>query len=185
MTCSPSGSPLCTIPAEVLEHIAYELTCLTPLGPPAALIPLLLTCKAVNNQLSGNSILYARIFKFKFDDGAVKRRAFVPCPGQYLDQLVLYCTQLQKLRAPVQADDCDELLFGVYLMMLENDGRNAAQLIHAGLKSYLDMFLHTQMWSNTASSHGWPRDNVANACALWLLWMTSTRGPHSMFNSSN
>ncbi|KAJ6544648.1 hypothetical protein DFH09DRAFT_990484 [Mycena vulgaris] len=167
-------SPLCAVPPEILEHIAYELTCLAPLGPPAALVPLLLTCKAVNSRLSGNAPLYSRIFKFKFDSGAVRRRAFDPTPNQCSDQLVLYCTQLHRLRGPVSADDCDEVLFGAYLMMLENDGRNAAQLEHAGLDSYLDIFVRTRMWDSRGSSHGWPVDSVASACALWLIWMTTT-----------
>ncbi|KAJ7728590.1 hypothetical protein DFH07DRAFT_998824 [Mycena maculata] len=168
-----SASPLCTVPAEILEQIAYELTCLTPLGPPAALVPLLLTCKTVHGQLAGNATLFARIFRFKFDASAVRRRAFDPTPAQYFDQLVLYCTQLQKLRGPVLAD-CDDVLFSAYLMMLENDGRNAAQLTHAGLDSYLDVFVRTRMWDKRYSSHGWPTDNVASACGLWLMWMTTT-----------
>ncbi|KAJ7170955.1 hypothetical protein C8R46DRAFT_1087260 [Mycena filopes] len=166
--------PLYAIPSEILENIAYELTCLTPLGPPAALIPLLLTCKALNNKLSGNTVLYTRIFKYKFDSSAVRRRAFNPTPNQYFDQLVHYCTQLAKLRMQVRADDCDDVLFSAFLMMLENDGRNAAQLEHAGLESYLDVFVRTRMWDNRSSSHGWPADNTASACALWLVWMTTT-----------
>ncbi|KAF7364618.1 hypothetical protein MVEN_00331000 [Mycena venus] len=140
-----------TIPAEVLEHIAYEVTCLQPLGPPSGLIPLLLTCKTVNKRLSGTSALYARIFRFKFDSGAVRRRAFNPTPAQYFDQLVL-----------------------AYLMMLENDGRNAAQLSRAGLDSYLSIFVRTRLWDDRDKSHGWPTDNTASACALWLVWMTTT-----------
>ncbi|KAF8215228.1 hypothetical protein K438DRAFT_1800921 [Mycena galopus ATCC 62051] len=166
-----SVSPLVSIPAEVLEHIAYQVTCLHPLGPPAGLVPLLLACKTVHNRLSSNTALYARIFRFKFDSGAVRRRAFKPTPAQYHDQLVLYCTQLQRLRGPVWCD-CDEVLFCAYLMMLENDGRNAAQLAHAGLDSYLDIFVRTRLWDDR--SHGWPSDNTENACALWLVWMTTT-----------
>ncbi|KAJ7133407.1 hypothetical protein C8R44DRAFT_899892 [Mycena epipterygia] len=169
-----NSSPLCAIPPEILEHIAYELTCLTPLGPPSALVPLLLTCRTVNGQLSANAALYSRIFRFKFDSGAVKRRSFHPTPNHYFDQLVLYCTQLQKLRELVRADDCDEVLFGAYLMMLENDGRNAAQLEHAGLDYYLENFVCTRMWDSRQLADGWPSDNVASACALWLMWMTTT-----------
>lgn len=168
-------STLCAIPPEILENIVYELTCLDPLGPPSALLPLLLTCKTVKNRLAGNATLFARIFRFKFDSSAVRRRAFNPTPAQYFDELVLYCTQLQKLRAPV-VDDYDEVLFGAYLMMLENDGRNAAQLAHAGLDSYLDSFVRTRLWDDRYNSHGWPTDNTASACALWLVWMTTTEG---------
>ncbi|KAJ7621964.1 hypothetical protein DFH06DRAFT_1232337 [Mycena polygramma] len=168
-----SGSPLCVIPAEILEHIAYQLTCLDPLGPPSVLGPLLQTCKTVKGRLAGNATLYSRIFKYKFDSSAVRRRAFDPTPKQYYDQLRLYCTQLRKLRGQVQ-DDCDEVLFCAYLMMLENDGRNAAQLEHAGLDSYLDVFVRTRLWDDSHNSHGWPTDNTASACALWLVWMTTT-----------
>ncbi|KAJ7194231.1 hypothetical protein GGX14DRAFT_586818 [Mycena pura] len=167
-------SPLCAVPREVLERIAYELACLTPLGPPSALIPLLLTCKTVNARLSRNKALYSQIFRLKFDTSAVRRRAFEPTPSQYYDQLVLYCTQLQKLRGQVRADDCDDVLFAAFLMMLENDGRNAAQLEHAGLDSYLDIFVRSQLWNDRYTAHGWPTDNTANACALWLVWMTTT-----------
>ncbi|KAJ6487202.1 hypothetical protein C8R47DRAFT_1128044 [Mycena vitilis] len=168
-----NGSPLCVIPAEILEHIAYQLTCLDPLGPPAALGPLLQTCKTVKGRLAGNATLYSRIFKYKFDSSAVRRRAFDPTPKQYYDQLRLYCTQLRKLQGQVR-DDCDEVLFCAYLMMLENDGRNAAQLEHAGLDSYLDIFVRTRLWDDSHKSHGWPTDNTASACALWLVWMTTT-----------
>ncbi|KAK7055324.1 hypothetical protein R3P38DRAFT_3253402 [Favolaschia claudopus] len=166
-------SPLLTIPPEVLEYIAFQLTCLQPLGPPSALLPLLLTCKAVNKRLDGNSALYARIFRFKFDSSAVRRRAFVPKPAQYHDQLILYCKLLQNLRAPV-CNDCDEVLFGAYLMMLENDGRNAAQLTFAGLDSYLDIYVRTRLWDGRQQAQGWPLDDAACACALWLVWMTTT-----------
>jgi hypothetical protein len=168
-------SPLASTPTEVLEHIAYEVTCLQPLGPPSGLVPLLLTCKAVNDGLFGNHTLYARIFRFKFDSSAVRRRTCDPTPAQYHDQLVLYCTQLRKLRGPVR-DDCDEVLFCAYLMMLENDGRNAAQLARAGLDSYLAIFIRTRLLDDRHKSNGWPSDNMASSCALWLVWMTTTEG---------
>ncbi|KAJ7153509.1 hypothetical protein C8R43DRAFT_1106735 [Mycena crocata] len=167
-------SRLLSLPPEILEQIAYELVCLTPLGPPAALVPLLLTCKSVYNLLFDNAPFYSRIFRFKFDASAVARRAFHPTPRQYFDQLVMYCTQLQKLRGQVWDGSCADVLFCAYLMMLENDGRNAAQLAHAGLDSYLDIFVRTRMWDDSKSANGWPTDSTENACALWLMWMTTT-----------
>ncbi|CAK5279105.1 unnamed protein product [Mycena citricolor] len=169
------SSRLCSVPPEILEHIAYQLACSTFLGPPASLIPLLLTCKTVHKRLSQNSVLFARIFRFKFDSAAVRRRAFIPNPKQCHDQLVLYCSQLQKLRCQPREDEWDDVLFFTYLMMLENDGRNAAQLQHAGLDSYLDIFVRSRMWNDRGGAHGWPTENVASACALWLVWMTTTR----------
>ncbi|KAF7317076.1 hypothetical protein HMN09_00442200 [Mycena chlorophos] len=170
----PPPVHLCSLPLEILELVAFELTCLTPLGPPSALIPLFQTCKHLNRALSRNLLLYSQIFKFKFDTSAVLRRCPKPTPAQYYDQLVLYCMQLHKLRGQVLADECDDVLFSAYLMMLENDGRNAAQLQHAGLDSYLDNFVRNRMWNGRGSAQGWPTDNTANACALWLVWMTTT-----------
>nr|GAT50202.1 predicted protein [Mycena chlorophos] len=174
LTGSQTTIHLCSLPLEILELVAFELTCLTPLGPPSALIPLFQTCKHLNRALSRNLLLYSQIFKFKFDTSAVLRRCPKPTPAQYYDQLVLYCTQLHKLRGQVLADECDDVLFSAYLMMLENDGRNAAQLQHAGLDSYLDNFVRNRMWNGRGSAQGWPTDNTANACALWLVWMTTT-----------
>ncbi|KIJ33548.1 hypothetical protein M422DRAFT_35470 [Sphaerobolus stellatus SS14] len=79
---------LLTLIPDVLDEIAFTIACepCLPslntqtfpelLGPPAHLPALLQTCKYLNNALSmrTNPVLYARIFKHKFDFAAIARR---------------------------------------------------------------------------------------------------------------
>ncbi|KAJ7152786.1 hypothetical protein C8R46DRAFT_475686 [Mycena filopes] len=62
-------SPLLRLPPELLEHLALHLATLPPnLGPPAALLPLLTTCRALYTRLGGrfNVALWAKIGRLKF-----------------------------------------------------------------------------------------------------------------------
>src|SRR5258707_10629751 len=67
---------LCQLPSDVLDHIAYFLGSDPFLGPPAALVPLLLTNRGLNSRLSlrSNAHLYGRIFRLKYDTSAAQRR---------------------------------------------------------------------------------------------------------------
>ncbi|KAJ7216026.1 hypothetical protein GGX14DRAFT_607180 [Mycena pura] len=62
-------SPLIALPAELLELVAFHVATRRPnLGPPAALLPLLCTCRAVHARLgpAGNPALWASIARAKF-----------------------------------------------------------------------------------------------------------------------
>lgn len=171
-------SPLCQSPQDVLETIAFHLVCSDVEGS-TSLTPFLLTCRSVHQLLSKSTALYARIFKYKFDFGAASRRAFSPTGSQYYDQLVQYSVMLKVIRSgDIFNMDVDNVLFTAFIMMLENDGRNGAQLEHAGIYSFVDRFVRARLYEDRQSLNGWPADNAANACALWLLWKTTTRGAH-------
>ncbi|KAM6491264.1 hypothetical protein JOM56_013503 [Amanita muscaria] len=73
-------------------------------------------------------------------------------------------------------DDPSSVLFATYIMMLDNDGKNRAQLEWAGIDAYVDTFLRTRMYDpgERMANNGWPVDDAANACALWLMWMLTT-----------
>jgi hypothetical protein len=152
-------SRLCSLPLEIIDSIAFELTALTPLGPPSSLIPLLLTSHHLLSSLSSktNPALYVRIFKHKFDVSAVERRAFKPSHVQCIEQMMYYCRAMKVLRrgdvhacprrraAPgeevdpvhdpspddVSGDDNDahDAMTIAFMMMLEDDGRNSRQLV--------------------------------------------------------
>ncbi|KAJ7144719.1 hypothetical protein C8R43DRAFT_1013876 [Mycena crocata] len=72
-------SPLLTLPPELLALLALHLATRPPnLGPPAALLPLLLTCRFLYSQLGfpytrgrGNAALWARIGRAKFARGSI------------------------------------------------------------------------------------------------------------------
>ncbi len=59
--------------------------------------------------------------------------------------------------------------------MMENDGRNAAQLMEwAGLKLFVDRFVRTRLLDG--ATNGWPRENIINSLAVWLLYATTDEG---------
>ena len=61
------------------------------------------------------------------------------------------------------------------IVIIENHGKNKAQLEWAGLDEYLDKFL-TERRMHEDLSNGWPTESPQNACALWLMWMMTTEG---------
>ena len=181
MTAVEQTSILCRFPAEILQHIALEVVFLEPLGPPKALIPLLCTCKSVNNVLAFNKCydLFARIFKVKFDIGAVRRR-FGPKSVRSTNlamQLKTYCQNLQDIRqGDIYSPRIHEILRTAFFMATESDGKNAYQLACAGLDIFVDRFVRARLCEDVAQNHGWPAESSVNALALWLMWFTTTQG---------
>jgi hypothetical protein len=175
------ASPLCVIPAEVLENIALEVVLATPLGPPSPLIPILCTCKRINNILcfEKNRNLYARIFNCKFDTSATHRRlGSRSVPSRSLaDQLLSYTNALQDIRAgDIYSPHVNTTLWTAFLMMLENDGKNRAQLDWAGLDAFISRYIKNRLTEGRDQRRGWPVENEGNSLALWLTVMTTNEG---------
>lgn len=186
-----SRPALQTLPLEILDEIAFELVALEPLGPPSDILSLLVASSHFNQALSpsANPGLYARIFRHKFDYSAVERRAFTPTSNQYLDQLIHYCRALQILRSgnvfvqprPMGTDDDDErcafdALGTGFIMMMEDDGKNARQLQWAGADVFAERFLRRRLYEGRDENDGWPIESPHNSWALWLFWMLTTDG---------
>ena len=114
-----------------------------------------------------------------FDVGAVSRRLFNPRDSDLADELQRCCNLLKEIRRADIADTddsfVDDTLFSAYLLMLSNDGKNYAQLEHAGLDAYVNKFVKTRLWEGSEENQGWPLDNLINSTALWLMWMTLTK----------
>jgi hypothetical protein len=173
------GRPL---PLEVLENIAFELVASTPLGNPAQLLPLLSTNKAVNNALAMDSgtALYSRICRLKFDVGAVTRRAFTPLTRDLNGHLVQMCTMLKFFASgDIFHEDAPDQLLIAYVAMLENDGKNRAQLEHVGIVDFVDRFVRQRLHEGKEDNDGWPKEDEGRVYALWLMWFFSTRGERS------
>lgn len=168
---------LSRIPLEILEEIALQLVESQPLGPPSDIIDLSTTCSRIHDHLSNPSFL-ARIFKFKFDTTAIRRRSVVSINSSgYADQLKKYCHVLKVIRSnDFDSLDIEEALFSAFIMMLENDGKNQCQLDWAGLDAYLLRYLREKLYEDAEASNGWPAENPSNALALWLMWMNTTEG---------
>lgn len=199
--------PLCTLPHEIIDSIAFELSALSPLGPPSSLISFLLTCQHTRHCLSShtNPALYARIFKFKFGTSAVERRAFKPSHLQCVEQLKHHCRAMKVLRrgdvyacpprrdtagpaaaAAITADDvfgddndAGDAMFTAFMMMLEDDGRNYRQLVEwARADKFVELFVQKRLYEGRERNEGWPLESIENACAVWLMWMFTTEGKY-------
>ena len=169
---------LTTLPIELLSRIAYFAS--SSLGPPASVLALQLTCRAIHNALAVESpYLYDRIFRLKFDVKGPKRRLGdeITRASTLAQELKRRCSMMQRIRrriiaGPYVRDD----LWLAYLMLLESDGRNEHQLVTwAGLRDYVLLFLSRNLLSERDAS-GWPFESEVNALAVWLLWLSNDEG---------
>ncbi|TDL26797.1 hypothetical protein BD410DRAFT_799926 [Rickenella mellea] len=158
---------------ELMQHIAF-FAADTP-SPPSAVLAFALTCKTAASALLSSSYLFDRIFRLKFDLAAPLRR-FGPQIAQssvLAAELRRRCSALRRIR------DCEVYgpwvrhdLWTVYLMALENDGRNEVQLVgYARVARFVGVFLSQRMYEGAEGDGGWPLETEENALAVWLLWL--------------
>ncbi|KZT30073.1 hypothetical protein NEOLEDRAFT_1174412 [Neolentinus lepideus HHB14362 ss-1] len=168
-----------TLCGDVLTRIAYYVSTSTIAGPPVDLVSLLLTSKSINISISlpANWKLLADTFKAKFDVQAVHRRLparwFTDhCLGK---ELMKRCQMLQRMRRS-QIDSLEQLsndFWTAYLMMLEHDEHNRAQLVHWGrIHQYL---WHVILWSFRTRSFDWFSNSEIASLIVWLFWTTMDR----------
>ncbi|TFK36576.1 hypothetical protein BDQ12DRAFT_654308 [Crucibulum laeve] len=180
------------VPQEVLEQIAFFSATNRFLGPPVAVAPLLRTNKRIYESLSfeNNPHLYAKIFENKFDVKTALSRlgANQFTPITLAHELRRRCIYLKRIRARkdskktavVDSDESNidilqELLFYVYVMMLENEGKNMQQLRDwARMDGWLrDFWFGSNGASNAvAVTHWdmWPANDLKSSVAMWLFW---------------
>ena len=189
-----------TIPAEILEYVAFLVATERFLGPPAHLIPLLLTSRSIYNSISSitNPHLYSAIFEAKFDLRlAMKRMGTAVLTADVLTQelkrrtLVLkrVRTMVDALTSTASQEKRHEAILTCYLMMLEDQGKNRDQLEeYANLPAWL-----RQYWFHEDGSSGsvqrvntssWPAHKLDNALGMWLLWFFLKPGLSSLYNLS-
>lgn len=178
-------SPFCKLPLSILENICLEVAVINPLGPPVDLIPLLQTCKSIYRSLAWqfDRHLYARIFRAKFDTRAAIRRmgARAGYTSHLAKQLPIYSQCLKRIRkGDIHASTVHKDLWTCFLMMVESDGKNEAQLVEwAGLTTFIDRVVRERLWEGRDDHHGWPAESSFNALALWLMWFTTDDGAFS------
>ncbi|PBL04335.1 hypothetical protein ARMGADRAFT_50007 [Armillaria gallica] len=164
-----------TLPREIWEQCGYYAlaTELTFLGPPSGLTSLLLTCRWINDSLcfGNNTRLYARLFCFKFDIDAPRRRL----PPRWLTSQCLAAEFQKRIVTLKRIRYCDEYslqdLWTCYLMMSENDGRNERQLEWARVSEYLSRTVLLRIPSGPRGASLWCQDPEATSLIIWLFWM--------------
>ncbi|KAG6829275.1 hypothetical protein H0H92_005095 [Tricholoma furcatifolium] len=179
---------LTSLPFEIFNKIVYELTCLEPLGPPSIVIPLMQTCRRIHHLLSpdNNTSLYGEIYRFKFDTGAVSRRAFVPTPTQCTAQLRRTIAAMRVFRSqdvchrlrpdgPAHEFDLFEALQIAFVMLLDDDGRNSVQLLlWAQADVFVKNLIRLRLYEGSQHNDGWPVGETVIAHALWIMWLLTS-----------
>lgn len=179
-----SSPCLVSLAPELLQQIAFFAA--EPLGPPAALLSLLLTCRGLYEALSFHSspYLYDRIFRLKFDLVAPRRRlgADIAKSSILANELRKRCAVLQRIRrCNVFSRHVRDDLWLAYLMMLESDGRNEEQLTYwACIRKYVVTFMASRLKEGSDTNGGWPVENDVNSLIVWLLWLTNDAGKLSI-----
>lgn len=69
-----------------------------------------------------------------------------------------------------------EVFATIYIMLLEDDGRNWEQVLLAGLPTLLPTFMRERLLEGASDNHRWPLENELNTLAIALFWLISSRG---------
>jgi hypothetical protein len=192
------ASILDTIPAEILEQIAFRTVQDTRLGPPSNLIPLLLVNQRLTSILSFHTTphLYASIFAFKFDsDSAIRRLgANRTQSNHFAQELKRRFIVLQRIRRrqgctlppgePSQSLEGLEVqyetLYTAYIMMLEDDGLNKEQLLYAHVDTWVASYLFSDDGASCTlfalNADSWPINNDLASFAMWIFWFVFRSG---------
>ncbi|KAG6919878.1 hypothetical protein DXG01_015586 [Tephrocybe rancida] len=186
---------LTAFPLEIFNNIVLELTHLQPLGPPSIVIPLMQTCRTIYELLlsDNNPNLYGSVYRHKFDTAAVTRRAFCLTPSQCTIQLQQAFAAMRIIRSgdvytgEVEANEWDmglvDALRILFVMMLDDEGRNARQIL---LWAHADVFVKKlimhRLYEGSEDNDGWPLDDSVNAYGLWLMWLLTSE--ESLFNET-
>ncbi|KAI6037967.1 hypothetical protein EDC04DRAFT_2068919 [Pisolithus marmoratus] len=170
---------LLTTPSEILEYVVLLAVRDFPHGPPSVLRSLRLSCRTLNEALSmeQNPHLYLMLFLHSFDMSSPNRhlpspRLSAPALEQELRtrHIALKCIRRRDFDHP----DLAAILATVYIMFLEDDGRNYEQLVGADLLGFLQQFLHDRILQDTMSKNAWPLENGVNTLAVGLFWFITS-----------
>jgi len=143
--------------------------------------------------------LYASIFRFKFDTAAAEARFGSDRLTSWAltDELRRRCIVLKRLRARTDSTTTTreeeskmslrDVLFTAYILTLENDGKNMAQLENYGrLHDWIHEFWFDPQGSSLAiysmRTGGWPFDRIETALGMWLFWFMLKPGEQRIFS---
>ncbi|KAG6864707.1 hypothetical protein C0991_007746, partial [Blastosporella zonata] len=145
------------------------------------------TCSTIYQLLlpNNNPTLYGAIYRHKFDTAAVSRRAFCPTPAQCTVQLQHVIAAMRVFRRGSIYTDVESTLIDdigllealqiAFVMMLDDDGRNAAQLLLWGRADvFVKKLVRCRLYENSEENDGWPFDDDVDGYALWVLWMLTS-----------
>jgi len=170
-----------TIPPEVIDEIAPLAFQDTPCITPITFHPLHLTCRMSHATLSSDAgaPFYSMPFSDRFDVSSPRRRLLQDGLGyQGMEEEVKqrYIALQIIRRKDIWNPNLAEAFATIYIMLLEDDGRNWEQVLWAGLPAFIPIFMRERLLEGASDSHGWPLENELNTLAIALFWLISSRG---------
>lgn len=170
------------------------------LNPVSTLLDFLLLSRDVHDDLVGapqrgipaHNDLFLRLFETRFDAAAPRRRfayrRATLTTDMFADSFKQRCQFLRDIRNGMMLqllvqngmtrDKLDTVLWEVYMMLLEDDGKNMAQLEHAGAESWLRIVMLSLM-AHDLDDDGWPEETTALQLAAASFAIISDRGKHT------
>jgi hypothetical protein len=163
------------IPQEILQKIALYTIDGSPLGPPAELHSLLLTCKTFNNHLSPQNAgeLYYSVFDQQFDALGPRYRLGRTVARENIALELsrrFSALQISKM-ASFDGHSLTEALWIAYFMVEDQDTgqKNIQQLVRAGFPAFLDSYLLNHLYDGSAETN-WPTMSEQTSLALVIAW---------------
>ncbi|KAI9635571.1 uncharacterized protein MKK02DRAFT_44260 [Dioszegia hungarica] len=201
---------LSELPEEVLSLVAFHL-CQPPTRPlPGPVLGdasrwiasptnLLRTSRLINSVISptANPELYARIFRANFDTAAVFRR-LGDGPStrkirarEMTAELKRRVRALSRLREMMDRKEVqrigEEEMWVIYVMLVENDGKNLEHLTAPAapfqLYEFIDLYI-TQVMEPICLLSVMPPDGAPQALFTWILWLVLSHCPSAEHFSS-
>jgi hypothetical protein len=86
-------------------------------------------------------------------------------------------------RGDIQDPHLLEALLVAYLMLLENHDRNSSVLVHSGLFSLVEAFIHHRLADGSAENKGWPIENDLNCLVVAIFSLLSSRSMYCSVNT--
>ncbi|KAL0952616.1 hypothetical protein HGRIS_006867 [Hohenbuehelia grisea] len=178
---APSGvmaRPLVNAPLEILQQIVLSVS-FSP-GPPIEFLNVLLTCKALKDTLlQSTPQFFTLLFGSKFDFDALTRRLGHDRQVIAANSHHELCRRLTILKAirhkkDLAGEALDEALWMVYLMSLENAGKNAAQLLWAEVPDFLKGRLK-EMRNASNTINGWPIQSKTSSLVVAAMWYLTSK----------
>ncbi|KAG9310952.1 hypothetical protein JVU11DRAFT_8826 [Chiua virens] len=111
----------------------------------------------------------------------------ISAPRRHLSQIRLNLQNMEKelqqryialqiiRRREIWHRELVEAFATLYVMLLEDDGRNWEQVVWAGLPTFIRLFLRERLLEGASNNHGWPLENELNTLAIALFWLISSR----------
>jgi hypothetical protein len=163
------------LPHHIIEDILFE-ACASPHPPPCPISAFASTCRDSYVLVTvGLTNLCARLFAHCFDPPKAAGNACRVETPRIRDEFHKRAIARRWVRQGALSDssinsaDLVDVLSTIYLMMLEDTGRNADHLRSWGLLDQLVTFICDRLFDGAAENNGWPVSSPLNSLVLALL----------------